>query len=195
VAKIGLGALGGVSGLVKATVSANKALLDVPVAVNLVGGRVVVQGKQHLLGFDPETKTSNWSLFYAAPSDALGNAALFAVTAAAALYGNGQVAASGGLASSGYSSGVSTIHSNLDRYNQYTEKAAKRAGSSKSSQAYTYILTKLDKDIGVVGVNLATGDTDRELSLKEKEPEYCIDEPMNRVFHFKGKSSIVAYQF
>ena len=95
VAKIGLGALGGVSGLVKATVSANKALLDVPVAVNLVGGRVVVQGKQHLLGFDPQTKTSNWSIFYAAPSDALGNAALFAVTAAAALYGNGQVAASG----------------------------------------------------------------------------------------------------
>ncbi len=194
VAKIGLGALGGVTGIVKATVSANKALLDVPVAVNLVNGKVVVQGKQHLLGFDPVTKTSNWSLFYGAPSDALGNAAMFAVTAAAALYGNGQAAA-GGFGSSGYNSGVSTIHSNLDRYNQYTEKAAKRAGGSKSAQGYTYIVTKLEKDIGVVGVNLANGETDRELALKEKEPDYRVDEAMNRVFHFKGKDTVVVYQF
>lgn len=195
VAKIGLGALGGVSGLVKATVSANKALLDVPVAVNFSGGRVVVQGKQHLLGFDPMTKTSSWSLFYAAPSEALANIAMFAVTAAAAVYGNAQAAASGSYMSSGYSSGVNTIHSNLDRYNKYTEKAAKRAGGSKSSQAYSYVLTTVEKDIGVVGVNLTTGETDRTLTLKEKEPDYTVDEPMNRIFHFKGKNTVVAYQF
>ncbi len=167
VAKIGLGALGGVTGLVKGAMSANKALKDPPVAVNLVGNRVVVQGKQHLLNFDPATKTSNWSLSYGAPSDTFGNLAMFAVTAAAALYGNGQVAASGGIASGGYSSGVNTIHSNLDRYNKYTEKAAARAGQSKSASGYTYILTTVEKDIGVVGVNLATGDTDREIALKE----------------------------
>lgn len=195
VAKIGLGALGGVTGLAKGVVSANKGLLDVPVAVNLLpNGKVVVQGKQHLLGFDPATKSSNWSLFYAAPSDALANIAMFAVTAAAAVYGNGQAAA-GGYGSSGYTSGVNTIHDNLDRYNKYTEKAAARAGHSKASQAYTYVLTKLEKDIGVVGVNLATGETDREIPLKEKEPEYTVDEPMNRVFHFKGKDTIIAYQF
>ncbi len=195
VAKIGLGALGGVSGLVKASISANKALLDVPVAVSFANGRVVVQGKQHLLGFDPQTKTSNWSLFYAAPSEALGNIAMFAVTALAAVYGNAQVAASGGIGSSGYSSGVSTIHTNLDSYNRYTEKAAQRAGGSKSSEAYSYILTKVDKDIGIVGVNLTTGETDRQLVLKEKEPNYTVDEQANRIFHFAGKDSVVAYQF
>jgi hypothetical protein len=67
--------------------------------------------------------------------------------------------------------------------------------ASKSSQNYTYIITKLEKDIGVVGVNLATGETDRELPLKEKEPEYTVDEQLNRVFHFKGKDTVVAYQF
>jgi outer membrane protein assembly factor BamB len=196
VAKIGLGALGGVTGLAKGIMSANKGLLDVPVAVNLrPDGGVVVQGKQHLLGFDPVTKTSNWSLFYAAPSEALGNIAMFAVTAAAALAGNAQAATSGGIGTSGYSSGVNTIHSNLGSYNAYTEKAARRAGGSKSSAAYTYILTKVEKDIGVVGVNLATGETDREIPLKEKEPDYTVDEPMNRVFHFKGKSLVVGYQF
>lgn len=44
-------------------------------------------------------------------------------------------------------------------------------------------------------MNLATGETDREIPLKEKEPEYTVDEPMNRVFPFKGKDTIVAYQF
>ena len=195
VAKIGLGALGGVSGLVKGVVSANKGLLDVPVAVSVTGGRVVVQGKQHLLGFDPVAKTSNWSLFYAAPSDGLANVAMFAVTALAAVGGNAQVAASGGLGSSGYSSGVSTIQSNLESYNNYTEKLAKRAGGVKSSEAYSYILTKVEKDIGIVGVNLATGENERQLVLKEKEPNYTVDEPTNRIFHFAGKDSVVAYQF
>ena len=195
VAKLGLGALGGVSGLVKAGLSANKGLLDVPVAVSFANGRVVVQGKQHLLGFDLQTKTANWSLFYAAPSDAFANIAMFAVTAAAAVYGNAQVAASGGMGSSGYSSGVNTIHTNLDSYNKYTEQAARRAGSAKTSEAYTYILTKVEKDIGIVGVNLTSGETDRQLVLKEKEPDYIVDGPANRIFHFAGKDSVVAYQF
>jgi outer membrane protein assembly factor BamB len=195
VAKIGLGALGGITGLAKGVVSANKGLLDVPVAVSVTNGRVIVQGKQHLLGFDPQTKTSNWSLFYAAPSDALANIAMFAVTAVAAVGGNAQVAGSGGFGSSGYNSGVNTIHSNLDRYNSYTEKLAKRAGGVKSSEAYSYILTKVEKDIGIVGVNLANGESDRQLVLKEKEPNYTVDEPANRIFHFKGKDSVVAYQF
>ncbi|MEY2881362.1 MAG: hypothetical protein RLZZ15_3742 [Verrucomicrobiota bacterium] len=195
VAKVGLGALGGVTGLVKAGISANKSLLDVPVAVSVANGRVVVQGKQHLLGFDPATKTSSWSLFYAAPSDGLANVAMFAVTALAAVGGNAQAATSGGFGSSGYNSGVSNIHSSLDRYNTYTEKAAKRAGSLKTSEAYSYVLTKVEKDIGIVGVNLTTGETERQLVLKEKEPDYAVDEAANRIFHFAGKDSVVAYQF
>lgn len=90
---------------------------------------------------------------------------------------------------------MNTIHSNLARYNSYTEKRASRIGGSKSSAAYTYILTNVAKEVGVVGVNLATGETDRELPLKEKEPEYAVDETTGRVFHFKGKSTLVAYQF
>ncbi len=194
VAKIGLGALGGVSGLVKAGISANKVLLDVPVAASFANGRVVVQGKQHLLGFDPQTKTSNWSLFYAAPSDAFANVAMFAVTALAAVGGNAQVATSG-FGSSGYSNGISTIHSNIDSLNSYTEKAAKRAGGVKTSEKYSYILTKVEKDIGIVGVNLASGETDRQLVLKEKDPDYSVDEDANRIFHFAGKDSVIAYQF
>jgi hypothetical protein len=90
---------------------------------------------------------------------------------------------------------VSTIHSNLDRYNSYTEKAAKRAGGTKASEAYSYVITNVEKDIGVVGINLTTGEPDRTIALKDKEPDYLVDEQLGRVFHFKGKDTVVAYQF
>ncbi|MEJ1970988.1 MAG: PQQ-binding-like beta-propeller repeat protein [Lacunisphaera sp.] len=166
VAQIGLGALGGVQGLLKASLSQNKARLDVPVAICRQNGHIVVQGKQHLLGFDPASKSQKWSLYYAAPSDALAMAALFAVTAAQGVVGNAQ-AAQGSFGSSQYDSGVHTIHSGLDNYNKY---AGRRKSATQSSEAYSYILTKVgkSKELGIVGVNLATGETDRELALARR---------------------------
>jgi len=193
VAQLGLGALGGLTGLAKAAVAQNKARLDVPVAISRMSGHVVVQGKQHLLGFDPAAKAEKWSLYYAAPSDTLGMTALFAVTAVISVAGNAQ-AAQGGFGSSQYSSGVDTIHSSLDRYNKV---AGQRKSATQGNEAYAYILTKVgkSKDVGIVGVNLATGETDRELPLGTKEPDYMADEKAGRIFFFKGGDSVVAWQF
>ncbi len=196
VAKIGLGLTGGLMGVGKAVMSSNKARLDVPIAVLRQNGHIVVQGKQHLLGFDPVAKSEKWSLFYGAPSDAFATIAMFAVTAAASFAGNAQVAQNGSIMTSGGQQGMDLIQSSLDRYNSYTEKRAKQLAQASSTEAYTYILTKIGKgDIGLYGVNLATGETDRELALGEKEPDYLADEKAGRIFHFKGKDSIVAYQF
>lgn len=195
-AKIGLGITGGLMGIAKAAVSQSKARLDVPVAVTQQNGFIVVRGKQHLLGFDPETKTEKWSLYYAAPSEAFANVAMFAVTAAASFVGNAQVAQNGGILNSGGQQGMENIQSALDRYNRYTEKQAAK-GESKGSEAYAYILTKLEKSkaVGIVGVNLETGDTERELPLGSKEPQYLADEAAGRIYYFKGGDKIEAYQF
>ena len=75
-------------GVTKAVMSSSKARLDVPVAVLRQNGHIVVQGKQHLLGFDPQAKAEKWSLFYGAPSDAFATIAMFAVTAASSLMSN-----------------------------------------------------------------------------------------------------------
>ena len=50
-------------------------------------------------------------------------------------------------------------------------------------------------DCAVREVHGCEAQNDRELPLKQKVPEYFVDEPMNRVYHFKGKSTIVADQF
>jgi outer membrane protein assembly factor BamB len=195
-AKIGLGLTGGLMGVAKAAVSSSKARFDVPVAVLRQNGHIIVQGKQHLLGFDPAAKAEKWSLFYGAPSETFANIAMFAVTAAASLAGNAQVAQNGSVLTSGGRQGMENIQSALDRYNRYTEKRGQQLAQASSTDAYTYILTKVGKgDIGLYGVNLTSGETDRELVLGEKEPDYLADERAGRIFHFKGKDSIVAYQF
>ena len=194
IAKIGLGLTGGLMGVGKAVISSNKARLDVPVAILQQQGHIVVQGKQHLLGFDPQAKSQKWSLFYAAPSDAFATLAMFAVTAASSALGNAQVAQHGSILTSGGQQGMNTIQTGLDRYNRYTEKRAALMAQSKSTAAYSYILTKIGKSgIGLYGVNLATGETDRELVLGANDTDYRVDESTGRIFYFKGKGSIVAY--
>ncbi len=195
VAKIGLGLTGGVMGTIKAVSSTNKARLDVPVAVVRQNGHIVVQGKQHLLGFDPVAKAQKWSLYYAAPSDAFATIAMFAVTALASAQGNAQVAQHGSIMTSGGQQGMQNIQSSLDRYNRYTERRAAQAGGSKATEDYTYIVTKLKSGLGLYGVNLDTGETDREIPLGDKQPEYLADEDTGRVYYFKGKDTVVAYSF
>lgn len=195
-AKIGLGLTGGLMGTIKAVKSSSKARLDVPVAIVRQNGHIVVQGKQHLLGFDPLAKQQKWSLYYAAPSDAFATIAMFAVTALASAQGNMQVAQNGSIMTSGGRQGMENIQSALDRYNRYTEKRAARAGGSKATESYTYIVTKIPKSgLGLYGVNLASGETDRELSLGAKDPDYMADEHSGRVYYFKGRDTLVAYAF
>ena len=67
VAQLGLGALGGLSGLAKAGFAQSKARLDVPVAIHRRDGVIVIQGKQHLMAFDPAAKAIKWSTYYPAP--------------------------------------------------------------------------------------------------------------------------------
>jgi outer membrane protein assembly factor BamB len=199
IAKIGLGLTGGLMGTIKAVKSSSKARLDVPVAITRHDGHIVVQGKQHLLGFDPVAKNQKWSLYYAAPSDAFSTIAMFAVTLAASAQGNAQVAQHGSIMTSGGQQGMQNIQNALDRYNRYTETRARKLGGSKNSGAYTYIVTKLEKEqgggIGLVGVNLGSGDTDRHLALGAKEPRYLADEEAGRIFYFKGGDQIQAFEF
>ncbi len=198
IAKIGIGLTGGVMGTVKAMRSSSRARLDVPVAITRQDGHIVVQGKQHLLGFDPIGQDQKWSLYYAAPSDAFATMAMFAVTLAASVQGNAQVAQHGGVLSSGGQQGMQNIQGALDNYNRYTEARARKIGGSRNAGHYTYIVTRLEgkgRGLGLVGVNLASGETDRELALDAREPHYIADEEAGRIFYFKGRGQIEAYEF
>jgi outer membrane protein assembly factor BamB len=193
IAQLGLGALGGIRGIAKAAVAQNKARLDVPVSIVRRENRIVVQGKQHLLCFDPNGKQIAWSTYCAAPSDALGMTALFAVTAALSVSGNGLAMQTGDYSMGGQ--GASLVHSSLDIYNK---QAGKRKTATQGADVYTFMLTKVedgkDKGVGLLGINLANGEGEKKFILGTSEPDYRVDETINRLFFFKGKDSIVAYE-
>lgn len=194
IAQLGLGALGGLKGLAKAAVAQNKARLDVPVAITRRGDRIVVQGKQHLMCFDPAAKSIAWATYCAAPSDTFGMTAMFAVTALVAVQGNA-MGMQGGIGSDQYNSGVQMTHQALDSYNR---QAGKRKSATKGSDSFSFMLTRVedgaDKGVGLLGINLANGEGEKKFVLGAKEPEYRVDEAIGRLFFFKDKDSIVAYE-
>jgi len=195
-AQIGLGALGGLTGLAKATMAQNKGRLDVPVAITRRGDNVIVQGKQHLMSFDPVAGAMRWSTYYASPSNNLAMAAMFAVTAFQGLAGNAQVAQSGGYGSSGYNQGVNTIHTGLDSYNKYMAKrgASRTTGAEKRTYILTNVVDGKQKGVGLMGIDMSSGDAGTKLILDSKEPDYQVDEEADRIFYFKNKDTVVAYQ-
>lgn len=194
IAKIGLGALGGLKGLAKGAMAQNKGRLDVPVAITRRDEHIVVMGKQHLMGFDPVERDIAWSTYYAAPGNLMGDSLLFAVTAVAATAGNAQAASAPSYSSSQYSSGVGNIHSALDRYNS---AAGKRKSATRSAGNYAYVLTNVEegrkKGVGLMGISLDTGEADKQILLQDKQPEYIVDHTTGRLFYFDKGRQIVAY--
>lgn len=193
-AKIGLGVLGGVSGLaggIGKSVS-GKDRLDIPVNISKVeGGKVVVRGRQHLLAFDPATQNIAWSTYFPAPGAAgweMG--VMVALTAAQGMYHNASYA-SGQSSLSSASSGVSKTLSDFDKFQN------KRYTATKSGRQLVYILTRVEegkeKGVGLMAIDLANGESAGQVLLKDKDPEYSVDDVMGRLFYVSSKSEISAY--
>jgi hypothetical protein len=89
---------------------------------------------------------------------------------------------------------VSNIHGALDRYNA---RAGKRRSATEAGSAHTFVLTRVKegrkKGIGLVGISLESGENAKQLLLDDKEPEYVVDESINRLFYFKGGRQLTAY--
>ncbi len=184
---------GGVGGLLHAgaKMAVGKDRRDDPVAVSRQSnGTVVVRGKQHLLAFDPAKQEIVWSSYFAAPAaSGFGVAVMLAVTAFSTVVSQAQYAA-GQTSMSGASENIKQGFARMDRY------LDKRFSKSKNSEKYTYILTNVeeeaDKGVGIMAVDMETGDPASQKVLDEKNPEYTVDEVTGRLYFFPKKNSIRA---
>jgi hypothetical protein len=185
---------GGLGGMLSAgaKLAVGKDRQDPPVSVvKTETGQIVIRGQQHILSFDPAKKEISWSLFYAAPgASGLGIAMVAAVSAFSAL--SYQVSAASGATSA--TSASRNITNQFARMDKYLDK---RFSKSKSSQKNAYILTNVsdgqEQGVGVMAINLETGETSDQVVFDEKEPEYMVDELGGRLYHFKDKKNILAY--
>ena len=66
----------------------------------------------------------------------------------------------------------------------------KATAATENSQ---FILTKLDDGVGLVKVNKETGKVDKEILLKDKKPEYQVDEFGGVLYYKADKSTLYAY--
>lgn len=185
---------GGLGGMLSAgaKLAVGKDRQDPPISVmKTETGMVVVRGQQHILSFDPAKKEITWSLYYAAPgASGLGIALVAGVSAFTALGYQGYYA-SGTMSASSASSNITSQFARMDKY------LDKRFSKSKSSQKTAYILTNVsdgqEEGVGVMAINLETGETSDQVVFDEKEPEYMVDELGGRLYHFKDKKNILAY--
>ncbi len=165
---------------------------DNPVSlVRQENGTVVVRGKQHLLAFNPSTKEITWSTKYGAPGisgwESIVMTAL-TVTAAAISQANESYQFQQG----NYNSAYRENNNFLNLMTSYQQFMGKKYNSSKQRGNIYYVLTKIkgdgDSGSGLVGVNMLTGNGERQIIFNDKSPDYEVDEFSGTLFNMnKGK--------
>jgi hypothetical protein len=66
----------------------------------------------------------------------------------------------------------------------------KRFKASSSTENNHFVLTKLDGGVGLVRLNKDSGKKDKEVVLKDKEPEYEVDDIMGYMFYKQNDRTI-----
>lgn len=70
---------------------------------------------------------------------------------------------------------------------------SKRFKATAATENAQFILTKLDDGVGLVKVNKDTGKVDKEIVLKDKKPEYQVDEIAGVLYYKANDVTIYAY--
>ena len=70
---------------------------------------------------------------------------------------------------------------------------AKRFKATSATQNSQFILTKLDSGVGLVKLNKDTGAVEKEILLKDKKPEYKVDEFGGYLYYKLNDKTIYAY--
>lgn len=70
------------------------------------------------------------------------------------------------------------------------EFIAQRFKATAATENAQFILTKLDDGVGLVKVNKDTGGIDKEIILKDKKPEYKVDD-FGGVLYYKAKDDLI----
>ena len=72
--------------------------------------------------------------------------------------------------------------------------AARHAISDKARDV-AFFLTKQDKNLSLVGIDLNDGSVVGTISMAETAPQFMIDAIAGRAYYFKDKIELLAYDF
>ena len=69
----------------------------------------------------------------------------------------------------------------------------KRFKATAATEDEQFVLTKLDDGVGLVKLSKDTGKMDKEIVLKDKKPEYIVDDIGGILYYKADSNSIFAY--
>tara|TARA_A100000171_G_C2140131_1_gene154515 strand:+ start:1960 stop:3819 length:1860 start_codon:yes stop_codon:yes gene_type:complete len=170
---------------------------EAPTSVAIRNGGILLTSDQNLAMLDWEGKPT-WQEYYRAPGKSAFGAILAGVAAVASATGS-VVAAN------------SSIRNRIAKYDSQADRDAELAGGLAAASGASvsemlkrfkataatanaqFILTKLDDGIGLVKINKDTGAKEKEIVLKDKKPEYQVDDIGGILYYKADNNSIFAY--
>ena len=194
VAAKGLGAAGGflgggIAGGLKGMGGGNRS--DPPLDVSTTGDRLVVRAQYHVLAYDLSNQEQAWSIEFAPPGmNSFSLIAMGAVTAGMAVANS---AGAWGSSSSSMSSAYSS--STLSITNAFQNAAAERYAAAEKSRNVAFFLTREERELVLLGIVLASGEQVGRIPMAEKEPQFMVDALGSRVYYFRDRTTLVAYDF
>ncbi|MEZ4802065.1 MAG: PQQ-binding-like beta-propeller repeat protein [Gelidibacter sp.] len=170
-----------------------------PNHVEVRGDKILLTSDQNMmmLGLDGNQQ---WHEYYRSPGKSAFGAILAGVTAVA-------TAATAAAAYNAANQNRNKLGNYTDRGQRYADLGDGMAAASGASVAEMlrrfkataatennqFILTKLDDGVGLVKVNKDTGVKEKEIVLKDKKPEYQVDEIAGVLYYKANDKTIYAY--
>ena len=170
-----------------------------PTGVEVRDGGILLTSSQNMMLLDWDGQT-NWHEYYRAPGKSAFGAILMGVMAVA----------TAATATAAYAE----ANRNRNRLGQYTSRGEnyanlgdgmamatgasvaemlKRFKATAATANARFVLTKLEDGVGLVKLNKDTGAMEKEIVLKDKKPEYEVDEIGGILYYKADNKSIYAY--
>ncbi len=172
---------------------------EAPSGVEIRDGGILLTSDQNMMLLDWDG-SQQWHEYHRAPGKSAFGAILMGITAVA----------SAATATAAYAE----ANRNRNRLGQYTSRGEayadlgdgmavatgasvaemlRRFKATSATENSQFILTKLDDGVGLVKVNKDTGTTEKEILIKDKKPEYQVDEFGGILYYKANNSSVYAY--
>ena len=170
-----------------------------PTKVEIRDNGILLTSDQNMLMLDWEGKTQ-WHEYKRAPGKSAFGAILAGVTA---------VASTAMASSAAYRAGMN--RNSLGQYNSYGaqmkraqdmfsaigtasfNEMAKRFKATSATQNAQFILTKLDDGVGLTKLSKDSGNVEKEIILKDKKPDYQVDEFGGYLYYKATDKKIYTY--
>ena len=88
------------------------------------------------------------------------------------------------------------LDTTLNITNSFQQAVAERyAAAEKARNVAFFLTTEKEEGMVLMGIDIETGTEIGKVPMEEKEPQFMVDAPGSRVYYFRNKKELLAYDF